>query len=84
MRDRGQLWFLLCPVPALLIVACAALSVPPPETAARDAYRAAKVACNAYELLPGSRHTDEMDRTCRSLRLVCAPAEDTNGGAAGE
>jgi hypothetical protein len=42
-----------------------------PETAARDAYKAAKAACALYELAPAERHTDEMDRTCRSLRLVC-------------
>lgn len=56
---------------ALLLGACSFFSSPPPDTAARDAYRAAKAACELYELAPAERHTDEMDRTCRSIRLVC-------------
>jgi hypothetical protein len=65
------------PVAALLLFVglstsgCSLLSAPPPDTAARDAYRAAKAACAAYELAPAEAHNDEMDRTCRSLRLVC-------------
>lgn len=43
-----------------------------PETSARDAYRAAKAACAIYELTPGEKHTPDMDRTCRSLRLICS------------
>lgn len=50
---------------------CAKFAAPPPETAARDAYRTAKAACELYELAPAEHHTAEMDRTCRSLRLVC-------------
>lgn len=51
--------------------ACSLFSAPPPETAARDAYKAAKTACQVYELAPAEYHTDEQDRVCRSLRLVC-------------
>lgn len=42
-----------------------------PATAASDAYRGAKQACELYELAPAEHHNSEMDRTCRSLRLVC-------------
>jgi hypothetical protein len=42
-----------------------------PDTAAADAYQAAKAACALYELAPAERHTAEMDKSCRSLRLVC-------------
>jgi hypothetical protein len=51
--------------------ACSMFRSPPPETAAREAYKAAKTACRLYDLAPAERHTAEMDRTCRSLRLVC-------------
>jgi hypothetical protein len=63
-------------------VACGVLSSPPPETAARDAYRAATAACRGYDLLPAAKHTADLDRVCRSLRLVCdAPANDGAGGS---
>lgn len=42
-----------------------------PDTAARDAYQAAKAACDLYDLAPAEKHTADMDRSCRSLRLVC-------------
>ncbi len=54
-----------------LLTACGLLQAPPPETAARDAYRLAKAACRAYELLPGEKRTEELDRSCRAMRLVC-------------
>lgn len=50
--------------------ACSAMAKAP-DTAARDAYTAAKAACALYELAPVEKHTADMDRTCRSLRLVC-------------
>lgn len=58
---------------AFALAGCAAFKKAP-ETAARDAYRAAKAACAIYELSPGEKHTPDMDRTCRSLRLVCEAA----------
>ena len=54
-----------------VLTGCGLLHAPPPETAARDAYKAAKAACALYEMAPAEKHTAEMDRTCRSLRLVC-------------
>lgn len=56
---------------AIALTGCSMFQAPPPDTAARDAYKAAKLACKVYELAPSDKHTDEMDRTCRSLRLVC-------------
>jgi hypothetical protein len=57
----------------VLLTGCSMFQKPAPETVARDLYRATKVACEVYERLPGERHSAEMDRTCRSLRLVCSP-----------
>lgn len=59
---------------------CAMLARPTPETAARDAYRAAKLACEVYGLTPGEKHTAELDRSCRQLVVMCQePAGE--GGA---
>jgi len=55
-----------------LVVGVLACTASTPTTAARDAYKAAKVACQVYDLAPGERHTVEMDRACQSLRLVCS------------
>jgi hypothetical protein len=64
------------PAALLLLFVCAGASgcsafQKAPETAAADAYKGAKAACALYELAPAERHTAEMDKTCRSLRLVC-------------
>lgn len=58
-------------VAALGVAGCALLADVPPDTAARESYRAAKKACAAYELAPAALHNEETDRACRSLRLVC-------------
>lgn len=64
------------------LTACGVFAQPPPDTAARDAYKATKLACAVYELAPGSKHTPTADRTCRSLRLVCNAPDDNGAGGA--
>jgi hypothetical protein len=49
---------------------CAAFA-PQEATIARDAYQTAKTACEIYDLAPAERRNPEMDRVCRSMRLVC-------------
>lgn len=78
-RASARLGLVLA-VSLALAYACAPLAKSP-DTAARDAYRAAKVACNVYELAPGSKHTPEADKVCRAMRLVCTDPDEGAGGA---
>jgi len=65
---------------AFAIASCALLSeAPPPDTAAREAYRSAVTACAVYELAPGEFHRPDTDKACRSLRLVCSDADRSDG-----
>lgn len=49
---------------------CAYLDQQPAQVAS-DAYTMAKEACVMYELQAEEYHTPEMDKVCKSLRLVC-------------
>lgn len=61
----------------LALVACSGCALfggePADAPSLAESYRAARQACNVYELLPAEQHTPEGDEACADLARVCKP-----------
>lgn len=54
----------------LLLLALTACSSHPAVTA-RDAYQGARVACEAYQLVPAEERQPEVEQACAELESLC-------------